>query len=306
MNQLTQNFTQAQMMSSREIAEVVGSRPVDVNRSIMRLISRGVIDAKAIPDHSTQIDPFAEITVGKAAKLFGIHRSTIYELISGGRIPCQTNGKGHKSILVSSMVARYGQPDTFTPTAQSVGAGVYEYMLDKRSSLVVVAQLCPEFTAAVVDRWQELEAEQLSPAPQASLAPLPDFSNPAAAARAWADEFEQKQQVVARLEAAQPDIDFSQQYGEANETAGKGFRQVCKLLGAKENKFRKFLIDEQIMYQLGGEWMPYSQHKNTGRFCVKAGVSKFNGHPYNTAKFTPKGVKWVAGRWAQYKLGGDA
>lgn len=32
------------------------------------------------------------------------------------------------------------------------------YRLDKRSSLIVVAQLCPEFTARIVDRWQELEA----------------------------------------------------------------------------------------------------------------------------------------------------
>lgn len=28
----------------------------------------------------------------------------------------------------------------------------------KRDSIVVVAQNCPEFTAALVDRWQELEA----------------------------------------------------------------------------------------------------------------------------------------------------
>ncbi|MFZ3192080.1 MAG: hypothetical protein WA154_02600, partial [Moraxellaceae bacterium] len=35
------------------------------------------------------------------------------------------------------------------------------FLLNKRDSLVVVARLSPEFTAAVVDRWQELEAAQL-------------------------------------------------------------------------------------------------------------------------------------------------
>jgi phage regulator Rha-like protein len=40
----------------------------------------------------------------------------------------------------------------------------HEYRLDKRSSLIVVAQLSPEFTARVVDRWQQLEAELLKPA----------------------------------------------------------------------------------------------------------------------------------------------
>lgn len=34
----------------------------------------------------------------------------------------------------------------------------------KRDSIVVVAQLCPEFTARLVDRWQELEQKQQAPA----------------------------------------------------------------------------------------------------------------------------------------------
>lgn len=32
-----------------------------------------------------------------------------------------------------------------------------EYRIGKRDSYVIVAQLSPEFTAALVDRWQELE-----------------------------------------------------------------------------------------------------------------------------------------------------
>ena len=44
--------------------------------------------------------------------------------------------------------------------------GVVErlYKLNKRDSIVVVARLSPEFTAAVVDRWQELEVQALLPA----------------------------------------------------------------------------------------------------------------------------------------------
>lgn len=57
------------------------------------------------------------------------------------------------------------------------------YQLGKRDSLVVVAQLCPEFTARVIDRWQELESKQ-------SVIAMPDFSNPVLAARAWADQYE--------------------------------------------------------------------------------------------------------------------
>ena len=37
------------------------------------------------------------------------------------------------------------------------------YNLCKRDSLIVVAQLCPEFTARIIDRWQELEARTAKP-----------------------------------------------------------------------------------------------------------------------------------------------
>jgi hypothetical protein len=39
-----------------------------------------------------------------------------------------------------------------------LGQTVTEYRIGKRDSYVIVAQLSPEFTARLVDRWQELEA----------------------------------------------------------------------------------------------------------------------------------------------------
>jgi phage regulator Rha-like protein len=43
------------------------------------------------------------------------------------------------------------------------GQTVSVYHLDKRSSLIVVAQLSPEYTARIVDRWQELETTVQAP-----------------------------------------------------------------------------------------------------------------------------------------------
>ena len=40
----------------------------------------------------------------------------------------------------------------------SLGRPATEYRIGKRDSYIVVAQLSPEFTARLVDRWQELEA----------------------------------------------------------------------------------------------------------------------------------------------------
>lgn len=51
---------------------------------------------------------------------------------------------------------------TITPMVESTEGGgkpTTVYHVNKRDSYVVVAQLSPEFTARLVDRWQELEAK---------------------------------------------------------------------------------------------------------------------------------------------------
>ncbi|MBY6111187.1 phage antirepressor KilAC domain-containing protein [Halomonas sp. DP1Y21-3] len=173
-----------------------------------------------------------------------------------------------------------------------------EYRFDKRDSLVLVARLSPEFTAAVVDRWQQLEQQLIKPA-------LPDFTNPVEAARAWADEVESKLRAEAALEHAKPAVEFVERYVSA-DSGNKGFRQVAKLLQANEREFRAFLQDSRVMYRLGGEWMPYQQHIDADRFVVKTGVTDDGGDSYSQAKFTPKGVNWIAGLWAQHKIAGAA
>lgn len=50
-----------------------------------------------------------------------------------------------------------------------LGQAVSVYQVCKRDSFVVVAQLSPEFTAALVDRWQELEGQVSRPMTQAEL-----------------------------------------------------------------------------------------------------------------------------------------
>lgn len=46
---------------------------------------------------------------------------------------------------------------------------LFEGEQGKRDSIIVVAQLCPEFTARLVDRWRELEEQRMRPKSQAEL-----------------------------------------------------------------------------------------------------------------------------------------
>ncbi|EPF2621942.1 phage antirepressor KilAC domain-containing protein [Yersinia enterocolitica] len=165
------------------------------------------------------------------------------------------------------------------------GNQYFEYRFNKRDFLVLVARLSPEFTAAVVDRWQELEQNLI---PQT----LPE------ALRLAANLVEEKQQLENQLSIAAPKVEFVDRYVKA--TGSMVFRQVCKLLSAKEPEFRLFLMDNRIMYRLSGGLIPHQQHIDAGRFEVKTGTNQINSHAFTQARFTPKGVRWVGGLWIEY------
>lgn len=119
----------AATMTSREIAELVGSRHADVMRTIDRLIEKKVV------------------------------------------LGCTPSAYTHE---------QNGQPYA-------------QYLVSKRDSFVVVAQLCPEFTAALVDRWQELEAQVAAPIA------LPSYAE---ALRGLADQIEATARVTAERDTA--------------------------------------------------------------------------------------------------------
>lgn len=166
-----------------------------------------------------------------------------------------------------------------------LGQSVSVFFINKRDSYIIVAQLSPEFTAALVDRWQELESNQFK---------LPQTF--AEALRLAADQQETIQAQAEQIAHQKPAVEFVERYVQS--TGNLGFRQLCKLLKAKENDFRQFLSDMGIMYRLGGDWVPYATHINAGRFHVTTGTGD-NDHNFTSAKFTPKGVEWVAKLWGE-------
>lgn len=161
----------------------------------------------------------------------------------------------------------------------------------KRDSIIVVAQLCPEFTARLVDRWQELEAKQKPAIPQTYAAALLE------AGRLAMENEKQAEQ----LRLAAPKVEFVDKFVIA-DSGNMTFRAVAKLLKINEREFRAFLRDNKIMYLLGGDWVPFQQHIEAGRFEIKAGLAEYDekSHAFKQSKFTPKGIEWVAGEYAKH------
>ncbi|EFN4574289.1 phage regulatory protein/antirepressor Ant [Escherichia coli] len=165
---------------------------------------------------------------------------------------------------------------------------VFEGEQGKRDSIVVVAQLSPEFTARLVDRWQELENNGGMIVPRS----LPE------ALRLAADLAEQKQRLSEELAVAAPKAEFVDRYVMA--TGSMTFRQVAKLLNAKEPEFAMFLIENGIMYRLNRVLTPKSKHIEAGRFEVKTGTTNQTNYAFNQSRFTAKGVRWIGGLWAEH------
>ena len=65
--------------------------------------------------------------------------------------------KSIETLISKGVIGGY-QPKPYTHPQN--GQIYYEYFLNKRDTYILVAQFSPEFTAAVIDRWQELENQQ--------------------------------------------------------------------------------------------------------------------------------------------------
>ncbi|MFV3314091.1 phage antirepressor KilAC domain-containing protein [Pseudomonas sp. L7] len=210
----------------------------------------------------------------------------------------ELTGKAHKNVLadIRAMLdeLELNWADFSAQYKDSTGRSLPCFNLDREMTDTLLTGYSAKMRLAVVKRWRELEEGS-----GRVIATLPDFSNPAAAARAWAEQYEQRQVAQQALAIAAPKVEFVDKYVES--TGLKGFRQTAKLLRANEARFREFLLDKKIMYRMGGEWQAYQQHIDAGRFEVKTDTAE-NGHAFNQTKFTPKGVTWVAGLWAQYNL----
>lgn len=171
--------------------------------------------------------------------------------------------------------------EVINPSSGPKMIGVYN--LAKRDSLIVVAQLCPELTANIIDRWQELEASM-------KVAALPDFTDPVAAARAWADAKEAEKIALDQLELAKPAVEFVDRYVLAE--SAKGIREVAKVLGIKQNTFVQMLLDNKVLYRQSGQLLPFAKWQDKDYFTVKTGEK--HGHIITQTRFTPAGIEWVA------------
>ncbi|HHE9520922.1 TPA: phage antirepressor KilAC domain-containing protein [Haemophilus influenzae 10810] len=154
------------------------------------------------------------------------------------------------------------------------------YELNKRDTFVVVARLSPEFTAAVVDRWQALENRQKPTA----LIP---------------QSFSEALMLVAQLQAEKernaPKVAFVDHYVEVGTS--KSFRETAKILKIPERALVNRLVEDKYLYRQSGVLLPYQSAHTKDLFTVKTGTAE-HGHNYTQTRVTSKGIEFIASRYA--------
>ena len=117
--------------------------------------------------------------------------STITKQTMSSRDVAELTGKRHSDVLkdidkMSNDLEKGNIPFVAKSTTYSVpyqSRGYREMLMDKETTMCLVSSYSHVLRMKVIQRWQELEEQQPK---------LPDFTNPAEAARAWASEYEAK------------------------------------------------------------------------------------------------------------------
>ena len=157
------------------------------------------------------------------------------------------------------------------------------------------------FTAEYVTRFEEMEkqlqTQQL----------LPNFNDPVASARAWADAMEAKQKALLELKEAQPKIEFAEAIQASNESISVStFAKILKQNGIDtgERRLYEYLRNHGYLCSSTKQHnLPRQLYMEKGYFEVDTKVFKT---PWTTKythipKITPKGQEYFLNHFLKTK-----
>lgn len=146
--------------------------------------------------------------------------------------------------------AGYAQPWTHPQNQQTY----IEYMLPRDLVETLITGYSIKLRHAVLNRWRELEAQVAQP-----VVALPDFTNPAEAARAWAEQFEAKQLAEKQIAVLAPKAEALDTIADTSNTYN--IRECAKNIGIREKDLIQLLIDKKWVYRDSAQKLqPHAQY----------------------------------------------
>lgn len=172
--------------------------------------------------------------------------------------------------------------------------------LDKNTTLIIVSGYNVLLRKRIIERWQELE--QQAQASNPVMPALPNFTNPADAAIAWAEEYKAKEAAQAEVTELKPKAEALARISSSK--GATGIRDTAKAVGMRQNDFVAWCVDDtkpisrRFMYRDDrGVLNAYSHRTSAGLMTQK--LQSFVGHDGRDraeprVKFTPAGVAKIA------------
>lgn len=133
----------------------------------------------------------------------------------------------------------------------------------------------------------ELRRRAIPPAP---VAQIPDFKNPAAAARAWAEQYEARDLAEAKVAELAPKAQFHDDVAESANC--QDMEAVAKVLGIGRNTLFKFLREQSVI-QPAPSTKPYQRFLDRGYFELVGQVWHRDGVPNTTTKTLVTGKGFI-------------
>lgn len=162
------------------------------------------------------------------------------------------------------------------------------YILNKTECLYVATKFNDEARAKLVLRWEELENQA-----RKSEIVMPNFSNPAEAARAWADQYEQRLKLEAKAREDAPKVEFYDTTAKSDDTFD--LDNVAKTLNYKNigrNNLFKILKEQKVLMRNRN---PYQKYVDCGYFKIIQQPFDRGGKPGINSKTVvyQKGVDFI-------------
>ena len=161
------------------------------------------------------------------------------------------------------------------------------YELTKTECLYVATKFNDEARAKLVLRWEELEQKQ-----RASMLQLPDFTDPAEAAMAWAKEYKEKKVLAIenkkleeeniQLAAENQELKHDKNYLDLimRSKALLTISQIAQDYGMSGKALNKKLADMGIQYSINGQWILYAKYKDCGYVSSRSiDITRADGRP---------------------------
>lgn len=218
--------------------------------------------------------------------------TTNQPLTMSSREIAELTNKKHSHVKrdIDKMCAEINHPELEGSTFEHRGNWYTQYHLDKELTLCLVAGYNANLRMAIIKRWGELESEQQK------MPTLPNFSDPAQAARAWAEQYEANMVKQQQLELAAPKVEFHDRV--VNDAATFSLRDAAKKIQQRPNKFSAWLRSEGYLCQNN---LPKQQFINQGLFKTHTGQSR-EEYQFSQARVTSKGLSYFTNKLGDKKL----